>query len=136
MAQLIPRNHRATGFHETTLTAIGDDQDAVASAAVSRLDDEGLVLAQQRIQLVDRVLGANHPIQRGHRDACAFGQFLGLQFVVNQRIKAACVVEHDEISVTLIHRQNAGLAQDGARPAHYGSLPVSTARKRQNSDSR
>jgi hypothetical protein len=117
--------------------AAAHHQDAVAAAAVGRLDDEILARAQNPLQILALVLFRDHGVEFRHGDAARQRELLGQQLVVHQRIQAALVVGHDEIGVALVHAQHAEPAQAarGGEETHARGVPWKS-RKRRNSDNR
>ncbi len=144
VSQLVFSGQAAVGLAVASVDLAGDDQDALAPAAMGRLDDEFLVRRQQFRQPVDLVFDFDHRVQLRHADAGSDGQLLGAPLVVHQREIPARIVQQNEVRVALVQPQDAQFAQAPPRkqtiaPVHGGGSSGScrnAERKRHNSVSR
>ncbi len=109
--EFLARHQVAAGATVALALAPGDDQDAVATGTMRRLDHEAAASRQGRVQFGDLVFLAHHRVQVGHRQAGGDRQLLGQQLVVDPRIEPARVVAQHVVGVALADAHQADAAQ-------------------------
>src|SRR5450830_567796 len=117
------------------LKAVGDDEDAVTAGALGRLDHEVAAPANDLVELVDFLLGGDHPVHFRHVDAGRQGPFLGDDLVIHDRVQAALVVLEHVVGVTPVDAHDAARFQGlpGLPEAEHYESALRKALKRTNS---
>ena len=101
-----------------------DHDDAVARAAVRRLERELVVTAHDVGQRANVVLRLDDAIELRHGDARLQRQALGLELVVHQRIQAARIEARDVVAIALVQAEHAFAEQSAVAAEHQVALPV------------
>ena len=94
-----------------SFAAPGHDENAVAAAALGRLDDETLPVRHDVVERLDLALVCDDAIQLGHGHAGLQRQLLRDGLVIHARIKPARIETHDQLGIALVDPEHARLAQ-------------------------
>ena len=107
MPQVGPLDQSARGAEKIVSQATCNHHDSAARRTAGRLDDElGAVADHLQEPRALAVLG-HHEIGFRHLDAVGLADFLGLELVIDARIKLARIVLENEIDVALVDSQDA-----------------------------